>query len=84
MHKKAEPYRSKIHLESGVWTYRVTSQSVSIREPSLCETHRVPLTAMLDMSWDEIDRAKWKGGPSIGVTPSMVKTWILANKADVA
>ena len=41
VHRQARPYKQRLHLPDGVWTYKITSGWVFIREPGCLVTHQI-------------------------------------------
>lgn len=75
--KILKPFSRKIHLPTGIWTYRITSGNVLIRNPDCTKTHEACLTKITGMSWDTIERGIWKGW--FKIVPSQVKKYIEDN-----
>lgn len=62
------------------WGFKVTSSSVTIFEPSR-KRHNIDMSKWLGKSWDDIERAHWKGyGPDfLAVRPGEIRAYIDAN-----
>jgi hypothetical protein len=73
----------KVHIDDVEWGYTVSTNYLIVKSPfSATESSKryvIPLTLVLDMDWNQLERAQWKGSPYIAVTPSRVKNYILEN-----
>jgi hypothetical protein len=80
-HKEANkpvhrPFLRKIHFgDDEVWTYRVTSMFVLIREPDPTKLHRVSLMDLTGMWPHDIERGMWKKWWK-GIGPGQIRTHI--------
>jgi len=75
--QRLRPYSRKIHFPDGeVWSYRFTGSVVAIRTPDCETTHQVPLPEISGMSWDLMERGRWKQWWK-GVGPGALKEYIL-------
>jgi hypothetical protein len=63
----------KIHTDEGVYQYQVGRQNVLLFDPKGTKSV-IPLSDISGLSWDQIERGKWKRWFS--VTPSMVRDFI--------
>lgn len=70
-----QPFKKKLHFPDGeVWSWRFGNH-VAIRTPDNKKTYVVSLTEITGWSWDDLERAEWKGyWPEIG--PQLIKDYI--------
>lgn len=67
----------KLHINEEIWLYRIGRGHIVIKDPA----GKKILTNQSDVSgvnWPELERGYWKGYFK-GITPSMVKDWIIKN-----
>jgi hypothetical protein len=72
--------QGRIHFErpraTEIWTWRVVSSgSVIIKDPKR-KKYVIPMTEVTGCTWDQIERAHWKGNTNCDVTPRKVKNYI--------
>jgi len=67
----------QINIEGEVWGWNVYNSTLVIKEPVKKDrkTHKVDLPKYLGMSYDNWERAKWKGY-SPAIKPSLVRNII--------
>ena len=66
----------KLHLDSGVWEYRIGTANIQIFSPAglkFCPT----VSEVTGLSWDAIERGRYKRTGENEVVPSQVREWIL-------
>ena len=82
-HKKEKVikhYNRKIHLsEDEIWTYEIRSSYIHIKDPD-GNKHEIGFAGFTGWSWDELERAAWKGCIVPQIKPSDIKEWIEAHK----
>lgn len=76
--KTPKPFKRKLHINGKEWSYRVGKGSIVVRTPDPIQTFVYNLSDVLNLSWDDIERIRWKNPTSerIQVTPSCVKDFI--------
>lgn len=73
--KPPKPYKRRVHIGEQVWTFRVTRHCIQIANPDCSHKWKVDLTDFTGMTWDDLERAKWKETfPKIG--PGDIKEYI--------
>lgn len=75
--KTLKPLKRKIHLSSGIWTYRVAHATVQIRNPELTTTHRVSIMTLTGRDPYNFEKDRYKG--NLSITPREVKNYIEKN-----
>jgi len=65
-----------VHIDGERWRYKVGRTCVVIKTPNNKRLN-VSIVQVLGISWDAIERARWKHTNYANVTPSIVKRWIL-------
>lgn len=71
-------YRN-IHLGADVWRYHIGRHHVVVRGPR-GERFDTTQSALLDVTPDELDRARWKRAWRPPVTPALIRDHILAQQ----
>jgi len=69
--------RRAVHIDGKAWEWKVGKESILIWSPE-GEKHVTDQSQVTGMSWDSLERGYWKGWFK-GITPSMVKEWIVHN-----
>lgn len=59
-----------VHIDGKEFKYNIGSQYINIWTPD-GKRHNVDLAYFFDISWNDIERARWKG--CFNITPSDVK-----------
>lgn len=72
--KRLNPYKKKIHLPSGTWTYRVGDSVVLIRNSELSKTFKVSFSDITGMDHYQIEKGLHKRW--FHVLPSHVRDYI--------
>lgn len=73
---RALPFDRKIHFGANeVWTYRVSSMFVLVREPDPSKLHQVSVCDVTGMSFNDIERGCWKRWWK-GIGPGEVRAYI--------
>jgi hypothetical protein len=65
----------QIHLGAEVWKYRMSGDCAIVISPCGKRTN-VRIVDLLGITWDDVERARWKQTSNANVHPSDVKAYI--------
>lgn len=68
-------FKRRVHFGNEEWAYKVGGMWVVVLAPDRKTTYRVRLEEVTGMSWDDIEKGRWKGWWQ-GVGPQEVRDYI--------
>jgi hypothetical protein len=73
------PFPRKLHIGNTIWSWRYSHNIIMIHNPDCSQTWRIHTVEMFNITYEVLERTRWKRSTRYQIKPSVVKEYIEKN-----